>query len=170
MPRDITARVREVCEKMGAPDVGSEREFALPTRERHVVTPPHPLLHKTASVAKEEAIARREGRWNDKPERMRIKVFSRGDIVVGQLGSDMRRVEQLVDSEQGKALGSMVRYCFERDALASMTVREMVDMLLEVIDRDGLSAVSGGRFAECGLALPRRQEIYACLNRLRVRD
>ena len=76
-------------------------------------------------------------------------------------------VEQLADSEQTAALAQMVRYCLEKGLLERCTVQETVATLLKAYEADGLSVFSDASYAAMGLAMPRVQEIYACLNRFR---
>ena len=65
------------------------------------------------------------------------------------------------------ALAQMVRYCLEKGLLERCTVQETVATLLKAYEADGLSVFSDASYAAMGLAMPRVQEIYACLNRFR---
>ena len=47
------------------------------------------------------------------------------------------------------------------------TVQEIVEGLLGEMEKKGFEAVSDGGYLSGNLALPRRQEIYACVNRYR---
>lgn len=49
----------------------------------------------------------------------------------------------------------------------SKRISEIVEMLEKEISNGGLEAVVGGDCVRCGLAMPRKQEIFACLNRYR---
>ena len=44
---------------------------------------------------------------------------------------------------------------------------QIVDQLWNQINREGLSSIGDTSYAAMGLCLPRRQEIFACLNRYR---
>ena len=170
MPHDITERVREVCSTRGEKPVVGAPGFAMPREPRYVSTPPHPLVWKTASIAKRENAERRETGKPDAPERIKVKAFNGVDIFVGTVGCDLRFVEQLVDVEQGKALANILRWCVEHDYLARLSVREMVDAVMKEIEENGITAVGNTRNPEAGLAMPRRQEIFACINRVRLRS
>ena len=61
----------------------------------------------------------------------------------------------------------MLRYCLEKGLLERCTVQETVATLLKAYEADGLSVFSDASYAAMGLAMPRVQEIYACLNRFR---
>ncbi|MEE8717630.1 MAG: ABC-ATPase domain-containing protein [Coriobacteriales bacterium] len=98
----------------------------------------------------------------------RVKVRSSGldEIEVGQARADLRLVEQLVDPEQLDALAQMVRWAAARGLLSGTPVDRVVDEVMEQVGGDGLASVADSCPA-CGLAMPRTQEVYACLNRLR---
>ena len=105
------------------------------------------------------------------PERIKVKAFNGVDIYVGSVGCDLRAVDQLVDEEQGKALANILRWCVERDYLARLSVREMVDAAVKKRStKKGISAIGATRNPELGFAMPRRQEIFACINRVRLRS
>ena len=40
-------------------------------------------------------------------------------------------------------------------------------MIMKVLEEKGLAAVCESSYLPCGLAMPRRQEIFACVNRYR---
>ena len=92
------------------------------------------------------------------------------DIRVGTLGTDMRFVEQLADAEQTKALAAIVRTCMENDLFSRSCVKEVVARIMADMDEKGFAAIADTRELECGMAMPRREEVFACINRLRHRD
>lgn len=169
-PEEITEAVRKICRERNASPVPRAKGFKLPAADRVIASPQHPLKIKTASEARKDDEQRREGRGPKGPEKLRVKVFGGVDMRVGSIGSDMRFVEQLVDPEQAKALACIVKACVERDLLSRMSVVETVETIWKELQEGGLQAVSGTARPECGLAMPRREEIYACINRLRHRD
>jgi hypothetical protein len=79
-------------------------------------------------------------------------------------------VEQLVDAEQLMALGYMVNYANKHLIDGKRTMGQIVDLLMKQIERDGLKAVCEGNYIPSGLAIPRKQEIFACFNRYRKMD
>ncbi len=102
-------------------------------------------------------------------DRLKVRVQGRDGFSVGGGSADLRLVEQLVDAEQTAALAQLARLVLERRLLdGSRALVEVVDGLLDELDRDGWEALAGGRAVACGLALPRRQEVFACLNRWRA--
>ena len=47
------------------------------------------------------------------------------------------------------------------------SLRMLVDSFLSLIEKKGLSALAGSGYLPTDLAVPRRQEIFACFNRYR---
>jgi len=120
------------------------------------------------AAARRTRDTRRHGRSGAGREtRLKAKSHGLGSIEAGSFSADLRLVEQLADSEQTAALAQMVRSALERDLFATCTVREVADLLIEEASRDGLGAFCSFGEPACGLALPRLQELCACLNRLR---
>ncbi len=99
--------------------------------------------------------------------RIKIKTMGRDGIQLNHETIDLRYVEQLADSEQLTCLGYFVKYMEEQLLDGQHTIRQLVEKLTEVIDSEGLRAVCGGSSLPGDLALPREQEIFACLNRYR---
>lgn len=157
-PVDITDQVKALCVKHTAPRIQAP-DFIVPDFNRTL-----PLFH-------------REGKRNDRRggnrigsdsrhERMKIKTFGRDSFSVDKETVDLRYVEQLADSEQTNALAHLLRYGLEQAADGKHTVRQTVHILAEMLDRKGWEPFCGS-YIPCGLAKPRKQEIYACLNRFR---
>jgi predicted ABC-class ATPase len=83
---------------------------------------------------------------------------------------DLRHVEQLVDRSQTRAVGFAVHLAAKRFMDGEATLRQVVDRLEELFDREGLDELDPfhrpGRHPG-NLARPRRFEIAAAINRLR---
>ena len=104
--------------------------------------------------------------------RIKLKVQGRDSISVGQETVDLRYVEQLVDSGQLHALGYMMKYLEEGGFDGTHTIRTLVDAVYAGVEKRGFGALFTGR-ASAGdvpgnLMLPRRQELFACINRYRM--
>ena len=84
-------------------------------------------------------------------------------ILVNKSLTDLRAVEQLTDSEQLSGLAALLLEAAERAMDGKKTLIQVVDLLEKEMDEKGLLAP--GRPGN--LARPRRQEIFACLNRCR---
>ena len=76
-------------------------------------------------------------------------------------------MEQIVDSDQNAALCKALIIAVERLTDGRKTLTEIVDELMKQLDKDGPKILFAGNKPEAGLAIPRRQEIFACLNRFR---
>ena len=80
---------------------------------------------------------------------------------------DLRYVEQLADTEQTAALGYAFLYAQLHIMDGKKSLQQIVDQIVDQIKRKGLSSISGSNYLKSGLAMPRRQEIFACINRFR---
>jgi len=101
-------------------------------------------------------------------ERIKMKTMGLDGFSINRETVDMRYVEQLVDSEQLTALSHMIRHMKCRLFDGRKTVRQAVEALYEEVAKNGFAAFCPGRESLPGnLAMPRRQELYAALNRCR---
>ena len=98
---------------------------------------------------------------------MKLKTMGRDGILINRENIDVRYVEQLADSEQLSALAYLLKYAEGHIFDGRRTLRESVDELERLLEKKGLAAVCEGSYLPCGLAMPRRQEIFACINRYR---
>lgn len=102
-----------------------------------------------------------------KDERLKTKVHGKDSIQLGREDIDLRYLEQLADSEQTAAL-SFILALAEKELLnGRRTMRELVDAICDLMDRKGLAGLAGSSTLSTDLAMPRRQEIFSCLNRYR---
>ena len=100
-------------------------------------------------------------------ERTKIKVMGRDSLQLNRKTIDLRYVEQLVDSEQLMTLGYLLNYAQKYLMDGKHTMIQVVDLLYEKITRKGLGSVYEGSYLPSGLAMPRKQEIFACFDRYR---
>ena len=101
-------------------------------------------------------------------DRFKMKTLGMYSVMINHDTIELRYVEQLADSEQLYALGCLVKYAQLQIFDGRKTLTEAVDVLDRLLQDKGLSAVCGGSYVPSGLAMPRRQEIFACLNRYRA--
>ena len=99
--------------------------------------------------------------------RMKLKTMGRDGIMINHDTIDVRYVEQLVDSEQLSALAYLLKYAECHLFDGKRTLKECVAQLKKLLDAKGLAAVCESSYLPCGLAMPREQEIFACINRYR---
>lgn len=99
-------------------------------------------------------------------QRIKIKAYGMDEVELDRETVDLRSVKQLADPEQVVALG----YFLKKAELSLMdgkrTMREIVDELLELTKKEGLESLAQSDACP-SLAMPRRQEIFACINRYR---
>ena len=109
----------------------------------------------------------RQGRGFKPNDRIKMKTMGKEMVQINRETIDLRYVEQLADAEQVSALGYCVRYAEKHLFQGKDTIQNVVDKLEEKICREGLSSLCESNASVANLALPRRQEIFACLNRYR---
>lgn len=109
----------------------------------------------------------RQGRGFKPNDRIKMKTMGKEMVQLNRENIDLRYVEQLADTEQVSALGYCVRYAEKHLFQGKDTIQNVVDKLEEKICREGLSSLCESNTSVANLALPRRQEIFACLNRYR---
>lgn len=102
-----------------------------------------------------------------KKDRIKIKTMGKDAVQLNYETIDMRYVEQLVDTEQLTSLGYILKYLEERRMDGKTTVLELADAIAAQIEEQGMAAVCAGESIPGNLAVPRKQEILACLNRYR---
>lgn len=146
-PVDITGRVKKLCMEHAAPRTQAPG-FAVPDFRR-VMRAASGNPGKTA-----------------RGERKKIKTFGRDAFSIDRETVDLRLVEQLADSEQTSALAYLLRYGTEQLMDGKHTVRQVAERLFSLLEQKGWEAFCGP-YVPCGLAKPRIQEVYACLNRYR---
>lgn len=103
--------------------------------------------------------------------RIKLKIQGRESVTIGQETIDLRYVEQLVDSGQLQTLGQVMKYMEESGFDGKRTLQQLVDAVYARLEKEGFAAL----FAKKGqggsipgnLAMPRREEVFACLNRYR---
>lgn len=100
-------------------------------------------------------------------DRMKVKTMGKDAVSIDRETVDLRYVEQIADTEQVVMLGMILKYVLSNPAFGRQTLTEIVDTICTTIEKKGMEGIYGGRYLPTGLALPRRQEIFACLNRYR---
>ena len=99
--------------------------------------------------------------------RLKMKVLGMDSISVNHDTIDLRCLEQLADQEQIQALSAILCYAERRLFNGKDTLQQIIDRLDTKLSDRGLEILSeDGRLAP-NLAMPRIQEVYACINRYR---
>ena len=104
--------------------------------------------------------------------RIKIKTMGRDGVQLSHDMVDLRYVEQLADSEQLTCLGYILKRMEEDGFDGKKTVQEQIVQLVAQIEKKGFAAVVGKEVKNQGdipgnLAMPRKEEIFACMNRYR---
>ena len=110
----------------------------------------------------------RQGRGFKPNDRIKMKTMGKEMVQLNRENIDLRYVEQLADTEQVSALGYCVRYAEKHLFQGKDTIQNVVDKLEEKICREGLSSLCESNASVANLAMPRRQEIFACFDRYRA--
>lgn len=169
---DITELAGAVCRERGAAPTARADGFALPKAQAAM------RIGKGAGGEREGDGEHAErhghghgrGRGRAGGDRLKTKALGRDAVSVGTGSADLRLVEQLVDAEQTAAIAQLVRVGIERGVLdGSRTSAEAADALLDLVEHNGWPALGEHGYAACGLTLPRRHELIACLTRWRER-
>lgn len=145
-PKDVKEKVDRLLADYPLPVFEAE-PFALPTENR--------MFWGLSSG----------GAGQRKGDRMKTKVQSTDGFTLNHEKIDLRYVEQLADSEQTAALAAMMQYVIGA-VRGSVSVKQLADLLETKLKKEGLETFLGGN-VRCGCAEPRRQEIFAMLNRYR---
>ncbi len=159
-PVEITASVKKLCQehtppRIQAPDF-SVPGFSLPLGRA-----------KTEASQRGTGRGRRDASFGDSGhDRKKIKVFGKDSFSLDKQTVDMRYVEQLADSEQLNGLAHMLRYACEQGFDGRMTLRQTVDWIWKRFSAQGWEGFCSS-YVPCGLAKPRIQELFACINRFR---
>lgn len=98
--------------------------------------------------------------------RIKTKTMGTDGLMINRDTIDMRYVEQLVDSEQLTALAQLVKYARIHLADGKRTLSDIAEELNKSLEKNGFYKICG-EHVPGNLAVPRKQEIYACLNRYR---
>lgn len=161
VPKDITASVKKLCCQYPLPSV-SVTDFQLPHSHRIMSRPAESskrLRHNSRGNHSDSGAA--------KPERLKTRISGTDGFSLGRQEIDLRYTEQLIDAEQTAALGLLLKYAIEHLADGRRTLPEIVQFLWKNLSSHGLSFFTENQKISCGYAIPRIQEIYACLNRYR---
>ena len=93
----------------------------------------------------------------------KVKTLGKDAVQINRETIDLRYVEQLADSEQTTALGYIIKYLESNAIDGKKNLQTLVDNLYQTFEQNGISNIA----PNTNMALPRRQEIFAALNRYR---
>ena len=99
---------------------------------------------------------------------MKIKTYGEKEFSINKEEIDLRSVEQLKEEEQTLGLAYALHYLFTNSFDGKKTLAEAVEELEKKLDEKGLETLFGNGEVSSFLARPRKQEIFACVNRYRM--
>lgn len=117
---------------------------------------------KTPSI--QRSIAQYKG-WIG--ERVKIKVNGRDEVSINKDSIDTRYIEQLVDAEQLRTIGYIIRYMHEKIFDGKENLRAAMDKVMQILENRGFEEICEEQCIPGTLAIPRKIEIYMCINRFR---
>ncbi|MBF2020986.1 MAG: ABC-ATPase domain-containing protein [Hydrococcus sp. C42_A2020_068] len=97
---------------------------------------------------------------------VKLKVRDVDEVAFGEEDIDLAAVEQIVDPGQLRAIASAIVYAKEKYLDRKRTIPEILELVMEDIQAKGLDILT--EFPQGDLALFRRFELAAALNRLRT--
>lgn len=151
-PVDITEKTRKLLKEYKKPDCKAEG-FVLPSEKRNISFGSSVVRRKnyrgTGMVEEHE----------------KLKVMGRESLMLGKEQLDLRYLEQLADREQTQTLGYLLKYAKEQYSGKTTDLTALIESLIRKLEKEGIGSVSGQKEIPAGMAMPRRQEIYACFNR-----
>lgn len=100
-------------------------------------------------------------------DRIKVKVQGKDGFSLNHETVDLRYLEQIADVEQVTALGYILKYVAMNMGRGEKTLQEILEKLEQILAQRGLAGICDGNYLPAGLAMPRKQEVFACLNRWR---
>jgi len=145
-PKDVTRQAKEIIKGM---ENQRKIEAAAPAQEN----PPRILLKSSFPQ-----------------DQKGVKIKPRGidAITYNKVDIDLNHLEQLVDPNQTNTICFMLQFILEQVVNDKMPLPEVVDRVYEKVITQGLDVISPYRGHPGNMALPRKHEIAAVLNRFRL--
>ena len=148
IPEDVTKAAKEIAKSDGD---AVERADEIEKNAFGNFTPRIPLRSGFAKSGRDD----------------RIKSKGLYNIIFGKSVIDLSSLEQLVDDSQTNCIAVMLDYLRKHILDDKMSISEAVDVLLKRVESAGLDSISPYTGHPGNLALPRKYEICAAINRYR---
>ena len=142
LPYDITQQAKEAASHF-PPHAGTEDTFTYNPPKRYV----------------------NAGKGLKYSDRIKMKSFGTDGFSVNREDVELRFVEQLADTEQTGCLANILVYMMTDVMDGKKTVYECVEYVHDRLQKESFKGIRKGNADD--LAMPRKQEIYAMLNRCR---
>lgn len=160
---DITEKVKELCMGHTAPRTQAP-DFMVPEFNR--ILPAYKRSENQRGHGRPHGNDRSTAGNVSKYEHMKIKASGLECFSLDKETVNVRYLEQLADPEQVNALAYLLRYGLEDVFDGRKTVQDAVNVIFRTLQTKGWDAFCGS-YVPCGLAKPRIQELFACVNRFR---
>ena len=144
VPQEITQKAKEVA-----------KEFPLPLEDAPIYQTPN--VHRVYAADRRFAAE----------QRIKTKVMGRDGISINRETIDLRYVEQLCDGEQLAGLVHLMKFVRSQVMDGKKDLVQCVQELLALYEAKGWQGICGGSYLPSGISMPRKQEIFACINRWR---
>ncbi|WP_025026919.1 ABC-ATPase domain-containing protein [Caldalkalibacillus mannanilyticus] len=154
VPCDVTEKAKEIAEESTSAESEMKEDSHISPDESMIVTKRVPLHHSFQA-----------SRGNK--EKVDVKRLT--TILYGVHEIDLTYIEQLVDPSQTRAIADMMRYISKKWVDGERSLVEIIEGLYLHIEKKGLDCISPYYGKHPGdLALPRKYELAAAMNRLRT--
>lgn len=100
-------------------------------------------------------------------EQIKIKVNNIDCLRINKDDIDTRYLEQLVDKEQLRAIGYIIVYINKHIFENKNNFQNLINKAYKELEVNGFDRILEDKFIPCNLAMPRKQEIFMCMNRFR---
>lgn len=100
-------------------------------------------------------------------ERAKVKVNGKDAVSINRDSVDTRYLEQLADEEQLRMIGYLFVYMNQFIFDKNNTLQNSVEKLVQTLEKNGLRNIFQNKKIPCNLAIPRKQELFMCINRFR---
>ena len=150
---DITDHVKDICSRNK-----EEMEFVAAHRR------------ESEGIAGWGAMSRhpRLGKIDKKHGQIKVKQYGKDSFSIGKDTVELKYVEQITDSEQTTTLSYVLKNVIEEmETKKNASLEELAEKIWREIETRGLACLVKGSYIPSSLAMTRKQEIYACLNRYR---
>lgn len=138
--KDVTKEAKKICEQCQIAGQYAEKEVCMPEFSR-----------KLKPV---------------KSARRKLKSMGTDTVLIDRESIDVRYLEQLSESGQTTALAYMMGWILDH-VTKEEDIQEFIENMYKLIERKGMAAVIPANYSAGHPVLPRKQELYACLNRYR---
>lgn len=166
-PEDITERAKSVAQEFATPNKNNSDMKGESEISDEIILDNAKKEEQASEILLPDFSKVRT--WLRKPDvrdRVKMKVMGKDSISINKETIDLRYVEQLVDTGQLAGLANVVWYIRKNLLLEKMSMTEAVNQVEALLQGSGFEKICAGRVPG-NLTVPRRQEIFACLNRWR---